>query len=335
MSDTTSDNGQVVDRRRVLVSLAAALAVHGALLIAFALGLGAGGAPVLPPVTIDLQNATGLGSGSTAPTGGASAGAAAAQAGVPPAGAAVPAGGTGAASGGFVIPTPRAQPAETAPSSGSAFREAGGTTGAAKGIPSVAAPSTGPAVAPVRQGSGSGTSSSSGAGASAAQRRGTGVLVPGPAGSTNGPLDLGKLDKALASGGAGNGARSAGGGGGAATGSGGTSGSGGTTGTGGGGASQGYTVVWGSSEAGSGRTLVFSVKPIIPRWVSDQGLTLSIKVGFTVMPDGLISAAVIEQSSGYADVDARVMEAIRMCRFNSVPGAAPARGSIPYLINPR
>jgi TonB family protein len=328
MSDTTGGNGQVVDRRRVLVCLGAALAVHGALLIVFALGLGSSGAQVLPPVTIDLQ-ATGLGSELTAPSGGASAGTAA-QAGAPAAGPAVPAVGKGAASsGGFVIPTPRAQPAETAPSSGSAFREAGGKTGVAKGIPSVPGPSSAPAVAPVQQGSGSGASSSSGA--SAAQRSGTGVAVPGPAGSADSPLDLSKLNKAFASGGAGNGGQRAGG----AAGSGGASGSGGAAGAGGGRAGQGYNVVWGSPEAGRGRTLVFSVTPKVPPWVSEQGLTLSVKVGFTVLPDGVITASVIEQSSGYADVDARVMEAIRMCLFNAVPGAAPARGSIPYLINPR
>ena len=78
-----------------------------------------------------------------------------------------------------------------------------------------------------------------------------------------------------------------------------------------------------------------SVLPKLPAWVSQQGLALSVKVAFTVLPDGLVSGAAIEKSSGYADVDARVIEAIRACRFNAVPGSAPVKGTIPYTVNVR
>jgi TonB family protein len=256
-------------------------------------------------------------------------------------------------SDGFVIPTPRAQPAEqrAASAGGPSFREAGGRTGAAKPIPSVPGPAEAPAVPPVQQemprstvaaGKGSGSASTTG-GASAAQRSGTGVLVPGSSQPAAGPLDLGALDKALAGGAAAKpGARASGG-----AGKGGTSGSGGTgtggtgTGTGGSGAAGAGTgdgnfgVQWGSPDAGKGRALVLSVSPKIPAWVSEQGLTLSVKVGFTVSADGVISAVRVERSSGYADVDASVVQAIGMSLFNSSPGAAPAKGTIPYLINPR
>jgi TonB family protein len=348
MSDTTPDNGQEMDRRRVLASLAAAFGVHVVLFVAFALGLGADRTTVFPPVTIELSGteaSAGAAGSSGAPgssAGGAPGAAAAGSASVPKAATAASAPAAGSqSSDGFVIPTPRAQPIERTASSagGPSFREAGGRTGAAKGIPSVPGPAEAPAVPPVQQGRGSGSASTAGAGASAAQRSGTGVLVPGASGPASDQLDLGALDKALAGGGAGKpGARGSGGAGGSgtgSTGSGGTGGSGGA-GTGSGtGTGQGFNVQWGSPDAGKGRTLVFSVKPTIPKRVLEQGLTLSVKVSFTVLADGLISAASIEQSSGDAEVDARVMEAIRMCRFNSVPGVPPAKGSIPYLINPR
>lgn len=362
MSDTTPDNGQEIDRRRVLVSLAAAVGVHVVLLVAFALGLGSDRTRVFPPVTIELSGteasagaagaagAPGAAAGGAAGAPAASAAAASAPgaAAVPKAGAAAAASAGSQSSDGFAIPTPRAQPAERAAASagGPSFREAGGRTGTAKGIPSVPGPAEAPAVPPVQQGRGSGSASTAGAGASAAQRSGTGVLVPGASGPASGPLDLGALDKALAGGGTGKpGARASGGGGTSGGGTGGTGSAGKSgTGTGGGGGAgtgtgtgtgQGFNVLWDSQDAGKGRTLVFSVKPDLPAWVSEQGLTLSVKVSFTVLPDGFISAASIEKSSGYADVDARVMEAIRLCRFNSVPGAAPAAGTIPYLINPR
>ncbi len=352
MSDTTPDNGQEMDRRRVLASLAAAFGVHVVLFVAFALGLGSDRTTVLPPVTIELQTQAGAEASAGAAGSGGSPGTAAGEvpaapaapvpaasapvtgsAAAPKAGGAATAAAGSQSSDGFVIPTPRAQPAErtAASAGGPSFREAGGRTGAARGIPSVPGPAEAPAVPPVQQGKGSGSASTAGAGASAAQRSGTGVLVPGASGPASSPLDLGALDKALAGGGAGKpGARASGGTGGA-----GTSGAGGAGTSSGSGTGQGFKVLWGSPEAGKGRTLVLSVQPKIPAWVSDQGLTLSVKVSFTVLANVVISAASIEKSSGYADVDARVMEAIRMCLFNSVQDAAPAKGTIPYLINPR
>ena len=362
MSDTTPDNGHIVDRRRVLASLAAACAVHAALLIAFALGMGTSlGAVVMPPVTIDLQAPTGPGIEPSAELPGSAGGpasgavekvekASAPSPAVPAQSQSSSTGSQSSTNGGFVIPTPRAQAVEPqAPASGgAAFREAGGKTGVVQGIPSVPGPATAPSVPQVQEGKGTGSASSSGAGTSAVQRSGTGVLVPGASGSTSGSLDLGQLDKALAAGGAGKGAgRGAGTGnttggsstGGSSTGGSTGSGSGGTgtggTGTGGsGGAGQGGTG-WGSSDMGKGRTMIHTVLPNLPAWVSQEGLALSVKVAFTVQPNGVVSAAKIEQSSGYGDVDASVLEAIRICLFNAVQDSAPAKGSIPYTVNLR
>jgi TonB family protein len=81
--------------------------------------------------------------------------------------------------------------------------------------------------------------------------------------------------------------------------------------------------------------MMVSVEPKLPPWVSQQGLALSVKVAFTVLSDGVVGGATIEQSSGYADVDARVIEAIRKCVFNAVPGSTPVKGTIPYTVRLR
>jgi TonB family protein len=69
--------------------------------------------------------------------------------------------------------------------------------------------------------------------------------------------------------------------------------------------------------------------------VSAQGFTLSVVVSFTVQADGTITGAAIQRSSGYAEVDAPVIDAIRRCRFSPAEGAPPARGTIPYVIRVR
>jgi TonB family protein len=336
------DTNQSRERRRSLASLAAALGVHVVLLAAFALGLGTLTPPtVIPAVTIELQGgATGTG-GEPAPGSGGAArapGPAAAAAG--PA-ASLPA--STAAQGGqgaFTIPTPRASaPDSSAPAGGPAFRESGGRTGVVQGIPSTPSSQPGPEVAPVRQGSGSGTAAASGSGAGSVQRSGTAVAVGGSTGS-GGSLDLGKLDKALAKGGPGTGGGTGTGGGSGSGGSGGGgsggSGSGGS-GSGGGTAASGaanYPVQWGS-DGGEGRRMLVASPPKVPAWVSRQGLTLSVTVSFSVLANGVIQGVAVQQSSGYADVDAAVVDAIRMCLFNSAPNAPPAKGVIPYVIRTR
>lgn len=53
---------------------------------------------------------------------------------------------------------------------------------------------------------------------------------------------------------------------------------------------------------------------------------------FSVLADGVVQGAAIQKSSGYTDVDAAVLDAIRLCLFNRVPNAPPANGMIPYEI---
>ncbi len=100
-------------------------------------------------------------------------------------------------------------------------------------------------------------------------------------------------------------------------------------------AGQSYSILWSGAGSGRGRTLVSTTSPKLPAWVSAQGLTLSVTVSFTLLSDGTTGGVSLQQSSGYADVDASVVDAIRRWRFTSVEGAPPARGTIPYVIQAR
>ncbi len=171
-----------------------------------------------------------------------------------------------------------------------------------------------------------------------AQRSGQGVIVNGQK-QSGGNLDLGQLDKALAksgtSGGTGTGTGS-----GSSTGSG--SGSGSGTGRGTGGGSQTGTVSgtgtgagsieWAEAGVGKARTLVSAPKPKVPDWVGEQGLTLRVTVTFAVGADGLVSDVKVSKSSGYVDVDAAVLAAIRRWRFSTVASADLLHGTVPYVI---
>ncbi len=359
MSDIPA-NGHLPEKRRTLASLAAACVLHALFLALLALVF-ARQAPIQTPipVSIDLQPSTGPADGlPDLPSGAAgeegAAGAAGTEGAAPrAAGPIVPAGSAqgGAASAdaaGFVIPTPRAAPAGSAgPSAaGPAFRESGGRTGVSQGLPSLPSPIEGPAVAPIQQGRGSGSGPASGSGSAPVQRSGQGVLVQGSGGAASGGnLDLSQLDKAIAGAGSGTGKGGTGqaGAGGTGKGSSGTGPGGGGTGPGasgsggggGGGGGQNYSVVWSQPDASRGRTLLSTVSPKVPSWVSAQGLTLSVTVAFTLLSDGVIGGVVLEQSSGYADVDAAVLDAIRRWRFSASASTASVKGVIPYVIKTR
>jgi TonB family protein len=70
----------------------------------------------------------------------------------------------------------------------------------------------------------------------------------------------------------------------------------------------------------------------MPSWVSSQGLTLRVTVAFTLTQQGVIAKTSVEQSSGYADVDAAVVDAIRHWRFTPSKAPGTVDGVIPYFI---
>jgi TonB family protein len=309
VSIATIANGRRGDRRRVLASMAAAVLVHTGILTALALGIEIGGGTLATPqVTVDLQ-------GSGADAFGTSGG---------PAAPTAPSRGHASDAGSFVIPAPRAQPAASteAAGAGPSFREAGARTGTTQTISS--APSTVPAPSIAPQQQGKGNSGADPSGVSSVQRSGAGVLTSSSESVSSGSLDLGQLDGALA----GRGTRRSGPA--ASAGSGDGSRGGGNGGQGRSG--QGYSVIWSGADSGKGRMLIFPASPKLPAWVSAQGLTLSVSVNFILLSDGLIGGAAVQQSSGYADVDAAVVDAIRRWRFTPAEDAPPARGLIPYVI---
>jgi TonB family protein len=68
--------------------------------------------------------------------------------------------------------------------------------------------------------------------------------------------------------------------------------------------------------------------------VSAQGLTLSVTASATVLPDGVFSGVAIQQSSGYADVDAAVIDALRRWRYTPAESGLPAKGHFSFVILP-
>ena len=319
MSDLAIQESDL-ERRRVVWSIGLAVVLHGAILLALALGPGRALLnPPESPGTIDivLAGAPAFEDTSAAPlpdlsSGGPTTGPAAAT------GAAavsvVPATGGGAGAGGFVIPTPRATASgPTASSGGAAFRQSGSKTGVAQSLPDLTNQPSLPTITTAGTGSGQGTG--------ATQRAGQGVTVAGT-GAGSGPLELGQLDAVIA------GTQGTGGSGsGTGTGTGTVQGTG-TNGTG----TEPYTLVWDKPDASVGRTVVTMVTPKIPPTAGAQGLALSVTVGFTLTPGGLLSGVKVELSSGFADVDTAVLDALRRWLFTPVKGTASVTGQISYVI---
>ena len=342
MSDTI--HPLEADRRRTLTSLAAALCIHVAVLAIMALAFALRGPSTEFTMPIDVQIDSGREGAGQELSQGSAPGPASSPAHAST--GALPSQGS-SGSGGFVIPTVRTSSPDSAPPAGGgpSFRVAGWKTGSGAALPAVQNQLPPPAVAAGPQGTSAGAAAGSSAGT---QRSGEGVSV-GQSSSTAGPLDLGKLDQAIAGRGAGTpgaagataGAGQSGGtpgqagAGGGRQGQGGGGGGTGGTGTGGTGGAGAYRVVWDQPEANKGRMLLSSVEPRLPAWVSKQGLTLTATVSFVVMPDGVVSVVSIERSTGYADVDSAFKDAIHRWRFSAAKGTLPMTGLIPYVVKPK
>jgi TonB family protein len=72
--------------------------------------------------------------------------------------------------------------------------------------------------------------------------------------------------------------------------------------------------------------------PDIPQWVKREGIDLKVVVSFSVTAGGQTTQVSTALSSGYTDVDSAVLDSVRKMKFNPVPGADPARGTVSYLI---
>jgi TonB family protein len=85
-----------------------------------------------------------------------------------------------------------------------------------------------------------------------------------------------------------------------------------------------------------GREPTYTPLPVIPKWVSDAGLRLTIGISFSLTPQGVLDRVKIDKSSGYSDVDWSVLVAVRRWKFKPASaGAGSIQGTVGYLILPR
>jgi TonB family protein len=203
---------------------------------------------------------------------------------------------------------PAAPAASRAP--GSAFKQAGATTGTSAGAASASIVSGPPPVVLPAVGS----SATAGTGE---QRSGEAVVLTGrPAAGSGGSLESAKakLDMSLA------GATATGKPGTGTTGAAAASGSG--TGT----ASVTADIEWENPGAAKGRQLVSAPLPRLPDLVKELGRDLEVRIAFSVNADGLVTLPRVLQGSGYTSVDDACLAALRQYRFSTAVGAAAIKG---------
>ena len=187
----------------------------------------------------------------------------------------------------------------------SAFRQAGTTTGTSAGaakesIVSGPPPVTLPAVGSTTPGSGE-------------QRSGEAVQLSGRPAAGSGKIDISKVDSALAGPAGGTTAPAP-----AAARTSGTA---------------GPVIAWENPSAAKGRDPRSDPVVELSDAVRKQSLLPpEVTVIITVNADGLVSAATMEPSSGYIEVDKACIEAVRRVKFTAAPGAAPITGRWTFRI---
>jgi TonB family protein len=60
-----------------------------------------------------------------------------------------------------------------------------------------------------------------------------------------------------------------------------------------------------------------------------------VVISFVLTPDGILTGFKVKKSSGYPEVDAAVVDALRRWRFPAVIGTENVSGEITYYISPR
>jgi TonB family protein len=91
----------------------------------------------------------------------------------------------------------------------------------------------------------------------------------------------------------------------------------------------GPVITW---EDNQNRSPLNTPEPEIPSWVAEEGLRLVVEVSFLLTPDGFLTSLRITTSSGYTEIDSRVLEALRKWKFPSVEGTMNVKGRITYVI---
>ena len=96
---------------------------------------------------------------------------------------------------------------------------------------------------------------------------------------------------------------------------------------------EGIVILW--DDPSQGREPTYTPRPQIPAWVSEQGLRLQVVISFELTPQGVLRNVKVDQGSGYSDVDAAVLEALRRWKFRPVSSTRTVTGRVPYAIIPR
>jgi TonB family protein len=66
------------------------------------------------------------------------------------------------------------------------------------------------------------------------------------------------------------------------------------------------------------RNVLFQKYPDYPRWAQRHGLEFEIRLKFWVLPSGEVSLVIIEDSSGYPEIDAKVVRVMKGWKFNKI-----------------
>ncbi len=68
------------------------------------------------------------------------------------------------------------------------------------------------------------------------------------------------------------------------------------------------------------RSVLVSKYPSYPEWAQRYGLEFEVKLKFWILANGEIGMVAIERSSGYPEMDAQVVQAMKRWRFNPAEG---------------
>jgi TonB family protein len=188
----------------------------------------------------------------------------------------------------------------------SAFRQSGATTGTSAGpAPASVAPGPPPVTLPPARGS---TTPGSGE-----QRSGEAVATGAKPAGSGGSLkaEIAKVDSSIARA--------------APTGS--TGAAPAASGATGGTAATGANIEWEDPDAAKGRELLSWPEVRLPDTVKRTGFVLQVRVAFSVNADGLVTSPRVVQGSGYPDVDAACLDALKKAKFTPAKGAVELNGS--------
>lgn len=78
----------------------------------------------------------------------------------------------------------------------------------------------------------------------------------------------------------------------------------------------------------AGRIVLYHQEPDYPDWAQQYGLEFQIRLKFWIQASGEVSFVEVENSSGYPEVDAEVIQVMKRWRFNAVDNASLQWGKI-------